>query len=230
MITIPIWQKITILVAAVLLTANLAFLNFRVIFQDKQPQETATTVLPETRQQEISPGRDLTATEPTSLSDYHLLSEQIKQATASLTKKVEELSVAKGSSSAEKPIPVSQSLTREYYIPLGGSITTSTEWVDLGGVEAYVVPANYGHIQEMYFEASLRIPTGSGRVYARLKNVTDDNPLIESEVYHEGSNGKLVSSGKIPVPVATKLYRVQLKSTLGAEARLENARIKLFAK
>lgn len=224
---IPLWHRITILVAVILFVANLAYLNYRVIFEERSNPEPLATVSPAGDWQTI-PDRDRTASESTSLPDYSQLTDQIKQATASLTKKVDELSVAKGTSSPVKPPQVNQTAIKEYYIPLGTGSNTSTEWTDLGGVEAYVAPANYGQIQEMYFEASLRLPTGSGRVYARLKNVTDNNPLFESEVSHEGSGGKLVSSGKIPVPVVTKLYRVQLKSTLGAQANLDNGRIKLF--
>lgn len=98
------------------------------------------------------------------------------------------------------------------------------------GVEAYVVPANYGTLSEMYLEASPRIPTGNGRVYLRLLNVTDNVSLIESEIYQEGNKTGLLSSGKIPIPYVSKLYRIQIKSTLGYEAILDNARIKIFVK
>lgn len=154
--------------------------------------------------------------------------EVIKSATDSLTLKVDEL--------ISKPSPKTQPLTKttvtqtvkELYIPLGSGATNVTSWIDLPGVEAYVVPQNYGSISQMYFEAALRIPTGNGRAYARLINVTDNTSIFESEVSYEGSSGKLISSGNIPPQKSTKLYRVQLKSSLGAEVVLDNARIKLF--
>lgn len=128
------------------------------------------------------------------------------------------------------PAQSTQLPTREYYVPLGSATTTSTNWTDIKGVEANIVPANYGTITGVYFEAGLEIPTGNGQVYARLNNVTDSTTLIESEVTKEGSGGVLVSSGAIPIPATTKLYRVQLRSTQGAEAKLLNARIKIFAR
>ncbi len=93
-----------------------------------------------------------------------------------------------------------------------------------------MAPSNYGAITGIYFEVSLRIPTGTGQAYARLKNVTDNVSLFESEVSTSGTTGALVSSGKLPLPYTTKLYRVQLKSTLGSQVVLDNARIKIFVK
>lgn len=159
--------------------------------------------------------------------------ELIKEATRSLTQKVKDLEVQinKGTKTpvqSVSPTLQSQSPVKEYYIPLGSSSSGATEWTDLPGIEAYLAPLNYGKIKSLYFEAGLRIPTGNGRMYARLKNVTDNVGLAESEISRDGGSAGMVSSGQIPVPQNTKLYRVQIKSTMGAEALLENARIKIF--
>jgi len=149
----------------------------------------------------------------------------IFEATKSLTQRIVVLEANEGNVESA-PVPVT--LAKEYYIPLGTGTTTATDWTDIGGAEAYVVPANLGHIVEMYFEAS--VYGQSGRVFVRLRNVTDNIGLFESEISREGMTPALISSGKIPIPTSTKLYRVQMKSAFGSLSTLTNARIKLFIK
>jgi hypothetical protein len=153
----------------------------------------------------------------------------IQEATASITQKILILENKVNSIiSTPKEIKKSTNQVKEFYIPLGNGTSSSSEWSDLIGVESYLAPSNYGKIKSMYFETSLKIPTGNGQIYARLKNVTDNIGLYESEVFRDGGAVGFVSSGSIPIPQTTKLYRVQIKSTLGSEALIENARIKIF--
>jgi len=143
--------------------------------------------------------------------------EQIEKATASL------------SIVSPKPtaIPVVVAKVKEYYVPLGSGSTSSTTWVDLSGREAYVNPANYSKIKSITFEASLRNPSASGRVYARLINVNDNNGIFESEVYTESNTGARIESSNLNFPQTNKLYRVQMKTTMGYESFLDMARIKI---
>src|SRR3989344_6048851 len=173
-----------------------------------------------------------TATPPQTSSTARIqtnaeISNLIKTATESLTLRVDALA---GNSSQPETAVTQNQPVKEYYVPLGTGSTNSTAWVDLPGVEAYIAPSNYGTIVEMYLEVAIRVPTGSGQGFSRLQNVTDNNSLVESEDSYEGKAGKLFSSGKIPVPSQTRLYRMQLRSSLGAEVVLDNARIKLFVK
>lgn len=124
----------------------------------------------------------------------------------------------------------SQSSVKEFYIPLGSGSSSSTTWEGINNAEAYFDPKNYGKIQSMIFEASMRIPTGNGKVYARLYNVDDQNGLIETEIWTEGSGGIRVESSSFNLPSARRLYRVQLKTTMGYEAILDLARLKVTVK
>lgn len=160
--------------------------------------------------------------------DYSAIYDKIKEATATLTARVDALANASPKTTVITNTTSSTGGVKEYYIPLGYGSTNSTSWIELPGVEAYLAPANYGKITGFYFEAGIRIPTGNGRVYARIKNVTDNVGLFESEVYRDGTSTGLISSGKIPIPTTTKLYRVELKSSLGVEVVLDNARLKIF--
>lgn len=118
-------------------------------------------------------------------------------------------------------------LTREMYIPIGSGSSKSSTWKALEGVEINIDTTKYPTIKETYFQASIRIPTANGRVYAKLVNETDKHDVWFSEVSNEGSIA-IVKEAKINLDGGAKLYRVYLKSTLESEAILDQARIKLI--
>ena len=80
----------------------------------------------------------------------------------------------------------------------------------------------------MIFEAFLRIPTGNGRAYAKLYNVTDKHDVWFSEVMVEGGNTQRVESKNIGLDAGRKIYRVTMKTAMGYEAVLESARLKII--
>lgn len=216
--------QISLVVIILLIVSNLLFIDLY-FFKNQNRATVAQLSSPKFEQFNSTQSADFS--QPI---DLGLISQTIRSATESLTNKMDKLvasSIAEDSKQ-NVVIPAPKTVIKEQYIPLGSGSTNSTTWVDLYGVEANVAPSNYGSIVSMYFEAAIRIPTGNGKVYARLINVTDNNSLFESEVSREGTIGGLVSSGKIPVPTTTKLYRAQLRSSIGADVVLDNARIKLF--
>lgn len=221
------WFTLGLILLAGAVLANLAFLNYLVLWSRYNTKATADSVESPTATDVTLQKSAAPESKNTGVAiDYTEINKLVQTATSSLTQRVEELSTAAEKTTVSTGISAVK--VKEYYIPLGTGETSSSDWVDLPGVEAYLAPSNYGQITGLYFEAGIRIPTGSGRVYARLRNVTDNIGLVESEVSQEGTNTGLASSGKIPIPVGTKLYRVQLKSTLGTRVVLDSARIKLF--
>lgn len=125
----------------------------------------------------------------------------------------------------------SQSSVAEYYIPLGGNATTTNDqWEDMPGVETIIDTAAYPSIKTVYFEASVRIPTKNGRVYARLYNVTDKHPVWFSDVSTESDISNLVISSPITLDSGNKLYRVQMKTTLRYASILDFARIRIISR
>lgn len=129
------------------------------------------------------------------------------------------------------PVPVAKeqtaALPREIYIPVGTGSTKSSSWDGIVGAEVNIDTGKYGYIKEVYFQASLRIPTANGEVYAKLYNETDKHDVWFSEVFSQGEEGTL-KEAKISLDPGAKLYRVYLKSTLEAEAQLLFSRIKLI--
>lgn len=117
---------------------------------------------------------------------------------------------------------------KEFYIPLGSGSTKSQNWVELAGIESVVDMNNYQNVKTIIFEASMRIPTANGKVYAKLFNVTEKHDVWYSEVEAEGSSGYRAESANLNLPPGRKLYRVMMKTTMGYESILDSARIKIL--
>lgn len=118
---------------------------------------------------------------------------------------------------------------REYYVPLGNGSTDKSYWDDQTATETVIDPANYGRVTEAYFIASLKNPTQNGMAEAQLYNVTDKHPVWGSHVIMNGPLQQTISSGKIVLDSGSKLYRVQLKSSLNYPISLENAKVRIIA-
>lgn len=118
--------------------------------------------------------------------------------------------------------------SREFYIPLGTGSTSKSDWDDLTATEIVIDPGNYGQIKEAYFIASLSNPTQNGQIEAQLYNVTDKHIAWGSHIIMNGPSAQTITSGKITLDIGNKLYRVELKSTLGFQASLENAKIRII--
>ncbi len=126
---------------------------------------------------------------------------------------------------------VVQTQNKEIFIPLGSGQTTSTSFSDLAGLEVSIDTDKYGAIESVTFEASIWVEGGNGRAWAQIKNVSDNNPFIESQISNPTSTPTLKVSGKIPLPTGSKTYRVQAKTELEQyPSHIENARLKIVLK
>lgn len=117
--------------------------------------------------------------------------------------------------------------SKEYFIPLGNGKTASKEWSEIPGVEANINTFRYPKIKKVVFEVHLSIPTANGYTHAKLFNVTDKHDVWFSEVSME-TNTVTRKEAEITLEPGEKLYRVMMKSTLGYEAVLTNAKIKII--
>lgn len=207
-------SKIALVVFGLLIGINLVVLDVFLIARSRNPQTTV-----------ISPEK-LTLPAPTPLvidtcgpaCETKVL-QIIQEATASTTR-------TSATPLVRTPAAVTQPTAKEFFVPLGAGSTTSSEWVDVPGAEAFVDSSRYSSIAAVYFEASLRIPTKNGRVYARLFNVTDKHPVWFSEVSTENETGTLLSA-KITLDPGGKVYRVQMKTTLQYQSIMDQSRIRI---
>jgi len=106
-------------------------------------------------------------------------------------------------------------------------MTSSKEYEVIGGVETEIDTALYPSISEVVFETYMSIPTANGVAYAKLFNVTDKHDVWFSEQSME-TNVTTRKSSKIKLDQGKKLYRLMMKSTMGYESKLTNARIRII--
>ena len=140
--------------------------------------------------------------------------------------------IATLSSSNSKPLEIlgntSKSI-KENFVPLGSGSTDKTDWDNLTATETIIDPGNYGTIKEAYFIVSLKNPTQNGQTDVQLYNVTDKHPVWGSHVVMNGPQSQTINSNSIQLDKGAKLYRVQLKSSLGYSVSVENAKIRIVS-
>lgn len=108
----------------------------------------------------------------------------------------------------------------------GARGTNETTWWDVPNMEVAVNGASYpGHTA--YWEALMKIKDGGGKAYARIWDITAGIPVPGSEISTSSKTLVRISSGSISFWPAHRTYRVQIKSQLGAEAAIEDAKIKI---
>ncbi|MEK7119005.1 MAG: hypothetical protein AAB457_02650 [Patescibacteria group bacterium] len=131
-----------------------------------------------------------------------------------------------------KPVQVNSvspaSPAREFYVSLGTGTTKNSDYEDILSAEAYIDTGNYSSIKQAVVELFLRNPTGNGRIYAKLYNVTDKHDVWFSEVFTEGGGPVVKKEVTVTLDRGNKLYRVMMKSTMKYDAWLDNARIKII--
>lgn len=108
----------------------------------------------------------------------------------------------------------------------GAHGTNETTWWDVPNMEVAVNGASYPN-HTAYWEALVKIQDGGGRAYARIWDITAGIPVPGSEINTSSKIPVRVSSGSISFWPAHRTYKVQIKSQLGAEAAVEDAKIKI---
>lgn len=126
---------------------------------------------------------------------------------------------------------VVQTPNKEIFVPMGSGNTKSGSFEDLYGVEVTIDTGKYSAIDYIVFEGSLWVEGGNGRAWAQLKNVSDNNPFIESQISNPTSTPTLKTSAKIPYASGSKTYRVMAKTEqTDYAAHVDNARLKIVLK
>ncbi|MDE2026871.1 MAG: hypothetical protein KGJ07_10395, partial [Patescibacteria group bacterium] len=121
---------------------------------------------------------------------------------------------------------VSNNAVKEYFIPMGGGSSQASDWTDVPGATAQVDFGSYNSIKEVHFEASVVIPTGNETASVRIFNVTDKHPVWYSEITL--TNGQFISSNPVVYDTGSKLYQVQMKTSLQFLATLVQSRIHII--
>ncbi|MBI4096744.1 MAG: hypothetical protein HY425_03435 [Candidatus Levybacteria bacterium] len=128
------------------------------------------------------------------------------------------------------PAPTPTPTLREYFIPLGQGSGSYADWTVIPGIGAKINTANYGEIEKVYFEATVRIPTGNQTVYVRLYNANNFQPISGSDLILSGGTTTLLTSQPITLSDGENLYQVQLKTQLQYLTYVDQARIRIVSR
>ena len=149
----------------------------------------------------------------------------IKEATSS-----QSLASSQKSQSGSTNTFASQSVPKETYIPIGTGVSKALDWEDVVGAQVYVNSKSYGKTKKVTFEATVRVPDRVEDVYVRLYNATDQHPVWFSDLFFpSGTTSNFLISDPIQLDEGNKLYKVQMKTQLKSEARLDLARFHIVS-
>lgn len=120
---------------------------------------------------------------------------------------------------------VTQSV-KDFFIPFGIGNNQASDWTDIPGSQVTIDFGNYQNINQILFEAAVSIPTANESASVRLFNETDHHPVWYSEV--TTTDSVFAASSPIIWDKGTKVYQVQMKTSLSYLANLTLARLHII--
>ncbi len=115
------------------------------------------------------------------------------------------------------------------YIPLTtGGTTKATAWTDIVPSEFYFDLSNYPGAKEVRFETYLSAVNGAARVFTRLYDATNKRGVDSSDLSTSNEAFTRLESGAVSIWRGNNKYTVQIKSEIGIEAQLKEARLKIL--
>jgi len=121
-----------------------------------------------------------------------------------------------------------QNLVKEVFIPLGSGQFEGNDWQLLPGTTTTVNTSLYRGIKSVFLQASLGIPNASGKVEARLYNLTDGYEVWGSHIENQGGGLKMISSSGFELPKGEKNYQLRVRSSIGSPALVGLARLRII--
>lgn len=128
------------------------------------------------------------------------------------------------------PTTVPPQTLKEVFIPLGYGFGNASDWTTITGIGASINLANYGSIASVFFEVTVRIPTGNQTVYVRLYNANSYQSIANSDVTLSGGTPTILVSKPIILIDGNNLYQIQMKTQLQYLTYIDQARIRIIMK
>lgn len=162
------------------------------------------------------------------------ISEEVSRAIATVsakekTEKVILREEASTNTNANNPtiIPVYEK-AKNIWIPLVSSAnTTNTNWTDVTPSDFYFDQEDYPGIKQVVFVAYLRAVDATGPVYARVYDVTNKRGVDNSEISTSSNSYQRFETTALSIWRGNNLYRLQLKSGIGTQVILSEAKLKV---
>lgn len=118
--------------------------------------------------------------------------------------------------------PTSGKIT-ETFLPIGGGSTDNRDWTTLTGAQIMFDPKKFGQIVSVRFEAAGY--TIGGEVHARLIDITNNTIYYSTELMFNTNNPTWSRTAKFSIPTSPTTFQVQLRSTSGETANLQDSRL-----
>jgi hypothetical protein len=151
--------------------------------------------------------------------------DKINEATASIkTEKITSVPVVQTVTVIVTP-PATQ--LKEYYVALGTGTGEGNDWKDIDNTDTKVDLSQFGKIKNIYFEVAGILHNDNVTANVRLYNVTDKQPVWNSEVTATKLKCQTLTSSAISLSSSSKTYRLQVKTTLNATVYVDQARLRV---
>ncbi len=118
---------------------------------------------------------------------------------------------------------------KEFYIALGTGTGVGNDWKDIDNTDTKVDLSGFSRIKTVYFEVAGILQNDNVTANVRLYNVTDKQPVWNSEVTINKLKCQTLTSAPISLAAGVKTYRLQVKSTLNATVYVDQARLRIVA-
>lgn len=152
--------------------------------------------------------------------------------------KVAEVQSSKVAKSSPSPVPTpkvvyqaapkTKTRTVSYVTVPGSGSTTATDWTIISGSDFYFNPADYPGLTAVYFEANMKLMTGSGMAYVRLYDSTHGIGVQGSDASTRVGTDTVVESGNISFWQGKNLIKVQIKSLTTESTVYNSGRLRII--
>ncbi|OGH10407.1 MAG: hypothetical protein A2857_05290 [Candidatus Levybacteria bacterium RIFCSPHIGHO2_01_FULL_36_15] len=133
-----------------------------------------------------------------------------------------------GNASVSSDLEEQNARVKEYFVTFGAGSGNFLDWKDVIGLSAYVDGSKYGKTEKIVFEVAARIPNANQIIWIVLYNATDSSYVWDSQVTMSGGQPKLLVSKPFNLVNANKLYQVRLKTEVGDNAIIDQARLHII--
>lgn len=125
-------------------------------------------------------------------------------------------------------VPKTKTRTVSYVTVPGSGSTTATDWTIISGSDFYFNPADYPGLVAVYFEANMKLMTGSGMAYVRLYDSTHGIGVQGSNASTQAGTDTVVESGNISFWQGKNLIKVQIKSLTTESTVYNSGRLRII--
>ena len=212
------WGSALVKVFLALIVINLAILNF-ILLRENFSFDKARDVATKSADMMVS---ESVAT----YEEVESLKRELEAKIATATARTTYLSPTTTNYTSAVPVSRDFEHKMEYVKFSGGHGTNSTTWWTASDMKAKFNIANFPNYTA-WWEAHLRIKDGGGKAYARIFDADANIPIEGSEIETSSTSLVQVSSGPLKFYPGDTTYKIQIKSLLGPEAVVEDAKIKI---